>query len=282
MKQRADASAACGDTPAVCQLSRSFVPRHLWNVGECRAAHTIISAAPVGRDRAALVKLGPTYTCNKRRARRQIYRQPVSGGSDRLSPCRWKITIRSTAPITRGGCHRDPLRVSLLQERCERAHLRLGKVLFTVAITDADNWSNIVVNRILQRTENIVGCYKHERSIARHRARPIEIEVCLIDIALYDASIGRAWHENHLHAACRKSRDTAECLDIALENICLSHNSDGLTSAVNSFVVKWLEIIDCREIIRRDEMITTDARCKSWSEIGRCPYNVSGLRTKVV
>ena len=135
-----------------------------------------------------------------------------------------------------------------------RAHRR-----FALPEAGAHHRSKIVVHDVLRGEVHAVrrarGFRDHElhRRILRDRARPLHIEVCFCFFAA--SQISRCGAVVHEHRIVRRQPEVAaEILHVRKIDVRAPHDRDRLAAAVRTAVVQRRDVVDLREIRRRQVM----------------------------
>ena len=185
------------------------------------------------------------------------------------------------ASVTRGRRNGLALRVGLLRIRPQGCG-KSGQVRFAVAIARGNDGGQIVVDRVFERIEHILGqrrsasVNKKNSSVLSHPSRPFHIEVGLNLIPA--GKTGAGIYRHQLQIGRRKSRGTAEGVNVSGVNLSLARDGNLHSRSSESGGVKGLDVVDCGKVTGGNEMVPGNVRCEIRSHRDPCP----GPRAKIL
>ncbi len=118
-------------------------------------------------------------------------------------------------------------------------------------ITGAYTWSTASCKEVNTSPE----LHENDGRISRHRARPLQVQVGLRQIALADAGVGLTRHQNLLQMDRRQIELAAEGVNIGNIDVGLSHDHQLLPGAIDTGGVERRDIVDGGEIVRSHLMM---------------------------
>ena len=167
---------------------------------------------------------------------------------------REKRIAAGRAGIARGRDDGLSLRIRLLPRSANNCTSDATELRLASAVAHADHRCEVARNRVLQRIPRILRIDVNQCRILCDRARPLEIQIGFLQIAILHSRIARSRHEHDLRIVCRQAHEAAEFADIAKLDVALSHDGDFLPCPVDTAAVERLHVVDHAEIGGRQKM----------------------------